>query len=347
MTDRDLSDEIERRYLIRAARQHLESLARAGLDRIPALKSSIGSLQTIERSNTSAAAIAVDTQPATGRPESEPGPVARPTGEPADERPRRQALAEPAHLIVPPLVQVSPPRDVPPIPSTTASLLLDESGFDTPPIAPSNRPAVLGALAAQVSTCQKCPHLAATRTQTVFGSGNPEARLMFIGEAPGADEDRTGQPFVGRAGQLLTDMITKGMGLSRDQVFIANVLKCRPPENRTPTPEECTNCFSYLDQQIAIVRPEFLCLLGKVAAQAVLNIVIDGMGKVRKKWHRYRGIPTIVTYHPSYLLRTPSAKKDAWEDLQILMKAMGLPIPAASSVVWWAPRAVREARVGL
>ena len=154
----------------------------------------------------------------------------------------------------------------------------------------------------EVAVCRRCPHLADTRTQTVFGTGKPDTRLMFIGEAPGADEDRLGEPFVGRAGQLLTDMITKGMGLSRDQVYIANILKCRPPENRTPTIDEANNCFPYLEQQIAIIRPEFLCLLGTVAVQAVLNTT-QAMGKLRGKWHRYRGIPTLVTYHPSYLLQ--------------------------------------------
>jgi len=152
---------------------------------------------------------------------------------------------------------------------------------------------------------------------------------MFVGEAPGADEDRLGKPFVGRAGQLLTDMITKGMGLSRDQVYIANVLKCRPPDNRPPTNEEATNCRGYLEQQIAVVRPEFLCLLGRTAASTLLG-TSQSMGTLRGKWHNYRGIPTLVTYHPSYLLRTPSAKKDAWEDLQILMKEMGLKLPSRS-----------------
>ncbi len=151
---------------------------------------------------------------------------------------------------------------------------------------------------------------------------------MFIGEAPGADEDRKGEPFVGRAGQLLTDMITKGMGLARQDVYIANILKCRPPENRTPTLEESNNCSPYLEEQIAIIRPEFICLLGKVAVQGILNTNLP-MGKVRGKWHRYRGIATIATYHPSYLLRMPAAKKDAWEDLQMLMKEMGIARPSA------------------
>jgi DNA polymerase len=201
--------------------------------------------------------------------------------------------------------------------------------FETPVVPPCDRQAILDPLAAAVSVCQKCPHLAATRTQTVFGVGSNVARLMFVGEAPGADEDRLGKPFVGRAGQLLTDMITKGMGLTRDQVYIANVLKCRPPDNRPPTLEEAANCRGYLEQQIAVVRPEFLCLLGRTAASTLLETTLS-MGMLRGKWHHYRGIPTLVTYHPSYLLRTPSAKKDAWEDLQILMKAMGLKLPSRS-----------------
>lgn len=150
---------------------------------------------------------------------------------------------------------------------------------------------------------------------------------MFVGEAPGADEDRTGLPFVGRAGMLLTDMITKGMGLSREEVYIANVLKSRPPDNRNPFPDEIAHCLPFLERQIAILRPEFLCLLGKVAASALLDTALP-LGKLRSRWHRYRGIPTIVTYHPSYLLRTPSSKKDAWDDLQMLMKAMGLTPPS-------------------
>jgi DNA polymerase len=149
---------------------------------------------------------------------------------------------------------------------------------------------------------------------------------MFIGEAPGGDEDRLGVPFVGKAGQLLTDMITKGMGLRREDVYIANILKCRPPENRDPTPTESSNCVGYLDRQIEIVRPEFICLLGRVASGTLLNTALS-MGRLRGRWHRVHGIPTIATYHPSYLLRTPSAKKDAWEDLQMLMRAMGLVIP--------------------
>jgi uracil-DNA glycosylase len=219
-----------------------------------------------------------------------------------------------------------PPAPIPPLPVPSLAVLFSSSGFDQPPTPACDRPALLDALAREVAVCRRCAHLAETRTQTVFGTGKADPRLMFIGEAPGADEDRQGEPFVGRAGQLLTDMITKGMGLSRDQVYIANILKCRPPENRNPTIDEANNCFPYLEQQIAIIRPEYLCLLGKVAAQAVLNTT-QAIGKLRGKWHRYRGIPTLATYHPSYLLRTPAAKKDAWEDLQMLMKEMGLVRP--------------------
>jgi DNA polymerase len=212
--------------------------------------------------------------------------------------------------------------------SASPTSLFATSEFDQPIVPPCERQDLLAAEAVVVAACHKCPHLAEIRTQTVYGTGSPTARLLFVGEAPGADEDRAGVPFVGRAGQLLTDMITKGMGLSRDEVYIANVIKCRPPENRTPTSEEAANCFAYLERQIAIVRPEFLCLLGKTAAQALLDITPSTtMGQLRGRWHRYRGIKTLVTYHPSYLLRVPSAKKDAWEDLQLLMKEMDLPLP--------------------
>jgi DNA polymerase len=204
--------------------------------------------------------------------------------------------------------------------------LFGDDSVDIPLVDPAQRPAELAALAAEVAGCKRCAQLAATRIQTVFGTGSPTARLMFVGEAPGAEEDRTGEPFVGRAGQLLTDMITKGMGLTRAEVYIANVLKSRPPDNRNPLPDEIANCLPYLERQIAIIRPGYLCLLGATAAQALLETGVS-VGRLRGRWHRYRGIPTLVTYHPSYLLRNPAAKKDAWEDLQMLMLPMGLKPP--------------------
>jgi DNA polymerase len=195
-----------------------------------------------------------------------------------------------------------------------------------PVLTPHERAAELARLKAEVAKCQRCPQLAASRTQTVFGEGNAAARLIFVGEAPGADEDRLGRPFVGRAGMLLNDMITKGMGLARDDVYIANVLKSRPPENRNPLPDEIAHCLPYLERQIEIIRPEFLCLLGRCAAEALLQSALS-LARLRGKWHRYKGIPAMVTYHPAYLLRNPAAKKDAWEDLQLLMGAMGLKVP--------------------
>ncbi|MBX6315676.1 MAG: uracil-DNA glycosylase, partial [Isosphaeraceae bacterium] len=214
----------------------------------------------------------------------------------------------------------------PPPPPRTVGLLFEEPGLEGPPIAVEERPGQLAALKAEVEGCSRCPALAATRTRTVFGEGSPTARLMFIGEAPGADEDRTGRPFVGRAGMLLTDMITKGMGLQREEVYIANILKSRPPENRTPLPDEVAHCLPFLERQIAIIRPEFLCILGKTAASTLLDTALP-MKNLRGRWHRYRGIPTIVTWHPAYLLRNPASKREAWEDLQMLMRAMGLRLP--------------------
>lgn len=184
---------------------------------------------------------------------------------------------------------------------------------------------LLAQIRQEVAGCQKCSELACRRTQTVFGVGNPRPRLCFFGEAPGADEDRQGEPFVGRAGQLLTDIIEKGMRLRRADVFILNVLKCRPPENRVPSDDEIANCREYFERQFEVLRPEFICCLGATATKALLGST-QPMGRMRGKWFEYGSARVIVTYHPSYLLRQPSAKKDTWEDIQLLMREMGLPI---------------------
>jgi DNA polymerase len=167
-----------------------------------------------------------------------------------------------------------------------------------------------------VSTCTKCP-LHTTRTQTVPGEGASKARLMFIGEAPGADEDRIGRPFVGAAGQLLDKMIA-AMGLARDQVFIANILKCRPPGNRDPLEHEVAACLPYLRAQISLIGPEVICSLGRHASHALLERK-DSLGKLRGRFFDYRGTPLLPTFHPSYLLRTPADKGAAWKDLQLIM----------------------------
>jgi uracil-DNA glycosylase len=179
-------------------------------------------------------------------------------------------------------------------------------------------------LQAEVAGCTRCSELAQTRTQTVFGVGNPNARVVFLGEAPGADEDIRGEPFVGRAGQLLTDIITKGMKLRREDVYILNVLKCRPPNNRTPAPNEVINCRGFLDRQLELLKPEFICCVGSVAAKTLLD-TDQSIGRLRGKFHDYHGIPVLCTYHPAYLLRNPAAKKEVWEDIQVLMRRMGLP----------------------
>jgi uracil-DNA glycosylase len=175
--------------------------------------------------------------------------------------------------------------------------------------------------------CTRCRLHKLGRKQIVFGVGNPRAELMFIGEAPGADEDEQGEPFVGRAGQLLNNMITKGMGLRREDVYIANIIKCRPPNNRTPERDECETCSPFLMRQIEVIRPKVIVALGSVAAKTLLAINAS-MSDLRGRWYEFRGTKLAVTYHPAFLLRDPRQKKEAWKDLQMVMKELGLPIPA-------------------
>ncbi len=183
-----------------------------------------------------------------------------------------------------------------------------------PALAPrQDLPDDLGTLARMVSECRKCG-LCGTRTNTVFADGSATAKLVFIGEAPGRDEDARGIPFVGRAGQLLDKMIA-AIDLKRDEVYICNVLKCRPPENRTPAPDEVEQCQPYLEQQLALVRPALICALGLSAVQALLKTK-SSMASLRGRTFEYRGIPLIPTYHPAALLRNPGLKRDAWEDMQ-------------------------------
>jgi uracil-DNA glycosylase family 4 len=170
-------------------------------------------------------------------------------------------------------------------------------------------------LRARVAACTRCT-LCNTRTQTVFGVGNPKADWLIVGEAPGAEEDRQGEPFVGRAGQLLNSML-RAIGLAREQVYIANILKCRPPGNRDPTAGEAAECLPYLEQQIALLRPRVLLAVGRIAAQNLLRTEVT-LGRLRQQVHRFghSQVPLVVTYHPAYLLRTPTDKRKAWEDLK-------------------------------
>jgi len=170
--------------------------------------------------------------------------------------------------------------------------------------------------------CTRCKLHKQGRKQIVFGVGNPKAELMFIGEAPGADEDQQGEPFVGRAGQLLNNMI-KAMGLRREDVYIANIIKCRPPGNRTPERDECETCSPFLMRQIAVIKPKAIVALGAVAAKTLLAINAP-MAELRGHWYDFRGTRLAVTYHPAFLLRDPRQKKETWKDLQMVMKELGL-----------------------
>jgi uracil-DNA glycosylase len=174
--------------------------------------------------------------------------------------------------------------------------------------------------------CTRCPLHQQGRKQIVFGVGNPHAELMFIGEAPGADEDQQGEPFVGRAGQLLNNMI-KAMGIQREDVYIANIIKCRPPGNRTPERDECETCSPFLMRQIAAIKPKVIVALGAVAAKTLLAINAP-MSELRGRWFDFRGTKLAVTYHPAFLLRDPRQKKETWKDLQMVMKDLGLAVPA-------------------
>jgi uracil-DNA glycosylase len=192
-----------------------------------------------------------------------------------------------------------------------------------PPVI-SDKPSALKAIREDIGDCTRC-RLHKGRTNLVFGVGNVNADLMFVGEGPGADEDAQGEPFVGRAGQLLNNMIS-AMGLKREDVYIANVVKCRPPGNRTPEKDECDTCSPFLMRQIDVIKPKVIVALGAVAAKNLLA-VNDSMANLRGRWYDFRDTKLLVTYHPAYLLRDPRQKKEAWKDLQMVMKFLGLKAP--------------------
>lgn len=202
--------------------------------------------------------------------------------------------------------------------------LRDATGGEDGAAVPANPPAspvgTLEDLRAAIGDCRRCK-LCTGRTNIVFGVGNPGARLMFVGEGPGRDEDLQGEPFVGRAGQLLTDIITKGIGLKREDVYIANVVKCRPPDNRNPEPDEVAACAPFLNKQIELVRPQIIVALGKFAVQSLLQSKVP-ITKLRGNWQRYRGIKLMPTFHPAYLLRNPADKKLVWEDIKKVIQEL-------------------------
>jgi DNA polymerase len=185
--------------------------------------------------------------------------------------------------------------------------------------------AELARIEARAKVCVKCGELSRCRHSVVFGIGSPRAEIMFVGEAPGHDEDMQGEPFVGRAGELLTKIIA-AMGCQREDVYIANVLKCRPPQNRTPLPDEITNCLPYLLSQIELIQPKVIVALGATAVRSLLDVQL-GITKMRGHWYTFRDIPIMPTFHPAYLLRNPPAKKEVWEDMKAVLAKLGRKVP--------------------
>ncbi len=226
-----------------------------------------------------------------------------------------------------------PPAD-PVVSAPSPAIILPAAGGTLPPpLAPAAKEAAFLALQKRALACTRCPHLASSRKNVVFGVGTPDARLLLVGEAPGADEDEQGEPFVGKAGQLLTKII-QAMGLDRNQVYIANILKCRPDTpgqsagNRKPTSEEMATCIPFLHEQIDLIRPEVMVALGATAVEGLLGKTSVGVTRLRGHWQTYRGIPLMPTYHPAYLLRNqaPSEKRKVWEDMMTVMTRLKMPI---------------------
>jgi len=213
----------------------------------------------------------------------------------------------------------------PPLLSTSASFSAVEATPDAHEAHAGDPTTALRLIREEIGDCTRCRLHKQGRKQIVFGVGNPRAELMFIGEAPGADEDEQGEPFVGRAGQLLNNMI-KAMGLRREDVYIANIIKCRPPGNRTPERDECETCSPFLMRQIEVIGPKAIVALGAVAAKTLLAINAP-MSELRGRWYDFRGTKLAVTYHPAFLLRDPRQKKETWKDLQMVMKELGLKTP--------------------
>lgn len=233
-----------------------------------------------------------------------------------DAQPPPPSFAEVREPVVRPSdAQVVAPSSVSP---ELYSATLD--GYDSELLNESERTNQLQLVQTEVSGCIKCAELAACRTNTVFGVGNVKPQLCFLGEGPGADEDRQGEPFVGAAGQLLNRII-ESCHMKREDVYILNTVKCRPPGNRNPAEDELANCWPYAVRQLEILQPDFICCLGSVAARTLLG-TRQSIGRLRGQFFTYRGSQVVVTYHPAYLLRNPGAKRQVWDDMKMLMTAM-------------------------
>jgi DNA polymerase len=249
-----------------------------------------------------------------------PVPSARPPVQATAPRAPQAPLAEPARSYF----ETLPPELAAPMPKPVSFDVLAPLPAEIVPAA--QRAAALQAVRDEIGDCTRCPLAYAGRHKIVFADGDPNATLMFVGEGPGADEDAQGLPFVGKAGQLLNNMIA-AMGLKREEVYIANIVKCRPPGNRTPEFAEASMCSQFLLKQIDIVRPKVIVALGSTAATYLLG-VRQSLSSLRGRWHSTRGAKLAVTYHPAFLLRDPRQKVEAWKDLQMVMAEMGLKAPA-------------------
>lgn len=311
--------------LLDATIGHLEDLKADGVDFVPVLPATLAALTSAPKPTRPASAPAARTQPPAAPawesatpapPPAAPVPgVRKPVSAAAASRWSQAANLAPTPAPVPRPTAPAPPQ--PPLP---------------PKLDRAAKEAAIADLRQRVLACVQCPNLVAARQTVVFGVGDIHARLMFVGEAPGADEDAQGEPFVGKAGELLTKIIT-AMGLSRSQVFIANILKCRPDTpgqtsgNRKPTPAEMATCSPWLERQIDLIQPDAMVALGATAVEGLLGKTL-GITRLRGTWQSYRGIPLMPTYHPAYLLRNqaPAEKRKVWEDMLAVMEKLALPI---------------------
>ena len=293
-----------------ALSQHLSGLKEFGVTIVPAGKGEMFAIAAPDDPPPAVESAAA--APARPTPKTPVSPAQQPT----------TATSTPTPAVAPTV----PPPPAAPVAASQLEPLVPQDVPYSAPTPPEQRPTALTVIQQEVASCIRCPKLSDARTNTVFGSGNPTSRLVFVGEGPGEDEDANGLPFQGPAGDLF-DKILAACGLDRKQVYLLNTIKCRPPKNRNPKAGELENCWGYSQQQLDIIQPEFICCLGSVAAKTLLNTNLS-IGKLRKRFHSYRGSKVLVTYHPTYLLRTSSAKTHAWDDMKMLMNAMGIEIPS-------------------
>jgi len=284
----------------KAVRQRLQSLQRSGVTAIRSPGKSQTDLSELEKQLAAIEQNGLPALEATAESAAQAEIETPPAGQPEPTFTAEQALAPES-----PSINLSTPQD-------TSDM-------------PSKKQRELDIVCQEVANCTACAELASTRQNTVFGVGNSNARLVFYGEAPGADEDKHGEPFVGRAGKLLNKII-EAMGLTRDEIYILNTIKCRPPGNRNPTPDEQQNCAGFLQRQLDIIQPEYIVCLGAIASHSFLECKTP-IGKMRGQFFDKNGIKVLCTFHPAYLLRDPRRKRDVWDDIQFLMKDMGLKIP--------------------